>query len=268
MFAGNVNSVGDDNVFIGYNANALSNNLTNAIAIGYNATVSSSNSMVLGEGVNVGIGIPSPAAKLHIKGADATSANYALKVDNSATTSLLYAKNDGEIGMNGFTIRQLSSTTYFKTSGTGGYMFNNASDSTNLGKITNTGQILFGDISDANYVGVGMAVKALGLTSNVTKEIFATFFKSNTDQDGLYFSSKQGAVYIQPYSVNAVNQSLILGGRNSGTGVLETLILKSSGVINTPTLPTTNTGLSTGDLYVETAANILANGDKVVGWKV
>ena len=224
--------------------------------------------MTISNSGNVGIGTTSASARLHVKGIDATSANYALKVDNSATTSLLYAKNDGEIGMNGFTIRQLSSTTYFKTSGTGGYMFNNAADSTNLGKITNTGQILFGDISDTNYVGVGIAVKTLSLSSNASKEVFASFFKSNTDQDGLYFSSKQGSVYIQPYAVNSVNQSLILGGRDSGTGVLETLILKSSGVINTPTLPTSNAGLSTGDLYVETAANILANGDKVVGWKV
>lgn len=224
--------------------------------------------MTISNSGNVGIGTTSASARLHVKGIDATSANYALKVDNSASSPLLYVRNDGEIGMNGFTIRQLSSTTYFKTSGTGGYMFNNAADSTNLGKITNTGQILFGDISDTNYVGVGIAVKALSLSSNASKEVFASFFKSNTDQDGLYFSSKQGSVYIQPYAVNSVNQSLILGGRDSGTGVLETLILKSSGVINTPTLPTSNAGLSTGDLYVETAANILANGDKVVGWKV
>ena len=195
-----------------------------------------------------GANIVLPTATIHGKALDSTSGNYTLKLDN-LTSPLLYVRNDGQVEMNGFTIRQLSSSTIFKTSGTGGYMFNNASDSTNLGKITNTGQILFGDISDANYVGAGMAVKALGLTSNVTKEIFATFFKSNTDQDGLYFSSKQGAVYMQPYSVNAVNQSLILGGRNAGTGVLETLTLKSSGVVNIANMPTSSAGLVAGDLW-------------------
>lgn len=188
-------------------------------------------------------------SRVFIKGIDSTSATYSLNALNSSGTPLLYARNDGEIGMNGFTIRQLSSTTFFKTSGTGGYMFNNAADSTNLGKITNIGQILFGDITDVNYVGVGIAIKATSLTSDITKECNAAFFKSNTDQDGVFFSSKQGSVYIQSYSINTVNQSLILGGRNSGTGVLETLILKSSGVVNAPTMPTSSVGLVAGDLW-------------------
>lgn len=190
-----------------------------------------------------------PQARLHIQGVNSTSANYALKVDNSASSPLLYVRNDGQVEMNGFTIRQLSSSTIFKTSGTSGYIFNNASDSTNLGKISNTGQILFGDITDTNYVGIGVAVKATLLTSNATKEYNAAFFKNNTDQDGIYFSSKQGVVYAQTYSLNSVNQSLVLGGRNSGTGVLETLILKSTGVVNTPTMPTSSVGLVAGDLW-------------------
>jgi hypothetical protein len=39
-------------------------------------------------------------------------------------------------------------------------------------------------------------------------------------------------------------------------------------IINAVNLPTSNAGLSSGDMYVDTAINILANGDKVVGWKV
>lgn len=234
----------------------LVNSTTESIGLGQGgnyiqfATNSVTNMLIEGATGNVAIGTAlAPAARLHVQGVNSTSENFALKVDNSASSPLLYVRNDGQVEMNGFTIRQLASATYFKTSGTNGYVFNNASDSTNLGKISNTGQILFGDITDTNYVGIGVAVKATLLTSNATKEYNAAFFKNNTDQDGVYFSSKQGVAYVQTYSLNSVNQSLVLGGRNSGTGVLETLILKSTGVVNTPTMPTSSVGLVAGDLW-------------------
>lgn len=58
-----------DCIFIGRIADASVGGLTNAIAIGAAAIVSTSNSMVLGDGtVNVGIGTSSPLNKLHIVG--------------------------------------------------------------------------------------------------------------------------------------------------------------------------------------------------------
>lgn len=51
---------------------------------------------VLGSG-NVGFGIAVPTAKAHIQGIDATSANYSLKVDNSASSPLLYVRNDQKV---------------------------------------------------------------------------------------------------------------------------------------------------------------------------
>lgn len=125
---------GNNNVFIGYMADVSVNNLTNAIAIGANAQVGASNSMVLGNGVNVAIGTSTPLAKLHIQGINSTSSNYALKIDNSTSSPLLYVRDDG--------------------------------------------------------------------------------------------------------------------------------------LLSAPLLPTSNAGLATGDFYIDTAANILANGDKVIGWKV
>lgn len=60
------NNSGHDNIGIGYNTTVGSNNLTNAIAIGSNTVVDTSNAMVLGTGCNVGIGENSPAYSLHL----------------------------------------------------------------------------------------------------------------------------------------------------------------------------------------------------------
>ena len=64
----NNNTTGNDNTAVGSNANVGSGNLSNATAIGADALVSQSNSLVLGNGVNVGIGTSSPAQKLDVDG--------------------------------------------------------------------------------------------------------------------------------------------------------------------------------------------------------
>jgi hypothetical protein len=76
--AGNANTTGEFNTIIGALADVGSNNLTNAMAIGYRARVDQSNSLVLGsiQGINnadadtkVGIGTTTPQRRLHVKGA-------------------------------------------------------------------------------------------------------------------------------------------------------------------------------------------------------
>jgi hypothetical protein len=66
--AGNANTTGTNNAAFGSGANFSTGILTNATAIGANALVSASNSLVLGNNANVGIGISSPAEKLHVIG--------------------------------------------------------------------------------------------------------------------------------------------------------------------------------------------------------
>jgi hypothetical protein len=69
--AGGKNKSGNFNLFIGNYADATDTSLVRASAIGYNAKVSQSNSMVLGgiglDAINVGIGVTAPARTLHIK---------------------------------------------------------------------------------------------------------------------------------------------------------------------------------------------------------
>ena len=65
--AGLSNTTENNNTFIGFQANGAAG-ITNASAIGANAVVAQSNSMVLGNNTNVGIGTSMPAASLHILG--------------------------------------------------------------------------------------------------------------------------------------------------------------------------------------------------------
>lgn len=63
-----LNTVGSENTAIGYRAGVSTPNLNNATAVGANALVSQSNSLVLGNNADVGIGTSTPAAKLHLVG--------------------------------------------------------------------------------------------------------------------------------------------------------------------------------------------------------
>lgn len=65
--AGTNNTGGSDNTMVGHNANG-GGGLSNTTAIGANALVTRPNSMVLGNNVNVGIGVSAPNAKLQIAG--------------------------------------------------------------------------------------------------------------------------------------------------------------------------------------------------------
>lgn len=292
MFAGNVNSVGDDNVFIGYNANALSNNLTNAIAIGYNATVSSSNSMVLGEGVNVGIGIPSPAAKLHIKGADATSANYALKVDNLALNPLFYVRNDGMVGIGtipsniqlevvssdnspyGFSIRNNT----FSSNAANGYKFYQEND----GRIIsyNNSQLLFAYGASGNIMFSNSQNTISSDTKVVIQAIsdgssnYSLYARGNSINSGLSVDGN-GNVGINQLTagaklhikgIDSTSSNYALKVDNSAS--LPLIYVRNDGLISTKVIQPAYGTLVAGDLYYASAATILANGDEVVGRKV
>ena len=98
--AGSRNTTGQNNTFVGASAGSgttTSANLTNATAIGYNAQVAQSNSLVLGainpaSGISttyVGIGTTTPSAPLHVSG----TANF---------TKTVHVHAGGDIGMGSF----------------------------------------------------------------------------------------------------------------------------------------------------------------------
>jgi hypothetical protein len=73
--SGRTNTLGTLNTYLGYNSRSsfTPSGLTNSTAIGANSLVTSSNSLVLGNNANVGIGTSSPTEKLEVVGKTKTN---------------------------------------------------------------------------------------------------------------------------------------------------------------------------------------------------
>ncbi|MBI2054636.1 MAG: hypothetical protein HYT39_00860, partial [Candidatus Sungbacteria bacterium] len=106
--AGRANTTGSTNTFIGAQDDSTfgltSANLTNATAIGYNAVVTQSNSLILGSGANVGIGTTSPYAMLSVTG-QIVSNNFSA---TSTTATSTIATGGFTVGTNQFVVQQTS----------------------------------------------------------------------------------------------------------------------------------------------------------------
>jgi hypothetical protein len=101
-----------------------------------------------------GANITSPTATIHAKGIDATSGNYALKVDNSASSPLLYVANSGSIGMNGGIDPLYTLTIGSKATGAIRLYNSSAAD-----MLTVTDASLY-NFSAATRIGIGAAASA------------------------------------------------------------------------------------------------------------
>ncbi|MBG8555406.1 galactose-binding domain-containing protein [Hymenobacter guriensis] len=97
-YTGIYNLTGRNNVALGYNSGPTSSDLTNAIAIGANVQAIQSNTMVLGNGVKVGIGTSEPTQKLEVAGGNiriATAGNGLFFPDGTFQTTAGTADNLG-----------------------------------------------------------------------------------------------------------------------------------------------------------------------------
>ncbi|MBT6515236.1 MAG: hypothetical protein HOK65_10730, partial [Crocinitomicaceae bacterium] len=220
-YAGYTYGNGSSNTFIGDQADASVSSLTNATAIGANAQVGASNSLVLGNNANVGIGTSSPIAKLDVNG-DVTIDN------NVAGDPVLIIQNitDGTPSYSGGSIgarvgvsvggtqtatgieSQVTGTTstnkiggFFSAEGTGAgwnrglYVSAKNSTATNLGIDVNSNSN-----SGTNY---GMRVNMGGTGTGAKYGVSVTTASGTTGTTyGLYLNNNASGIKYGIYSFN------------------------------------------------------------------
>ncbi|MES2409376.1 MAG: tail fiber domain-containing protein [Patescibacteria group bacterium] len=190
--AGRSNTTGANNLFLGYNAGytdgsvATLGNLTNATAIGYNAQVTASNSLILGgtgaSAVNVGIGTTNPGAKLSV----VASANYRnLGTSILQTGSALFAPGNfiedytggsGTGGLSGFSYYQ-GQTSWFARNTTG-----NVASTDEVWRIDPNQNFIFNPAGNSGNVGIGTTTPSAQLTTTGTVQ-FAHFGAGSLQTD-------------------------------------------------------------------------------------
>jgi hypothetical protein len=151
--SGFLNGLYSNCCFFGYGADASVNNLTNAIAIGYNSSVAISNALVLGNGCDVGIGTSSPHSPLQF----ASSINNRI-ITLFETTNNLYQYYGFGIQA-GILVYEVPATTNFHVF----YAGTSSSGSNELMRIGGNGEVGIGTPSpDATLSVSGTADKTGG----------------------------------------------------------------------------------------------------------
>jgi len=199
---------------------------------------------------NVSIGIPSlnPTAKVHIKGTGSTFATYALKVDNFASSPLLYVNNAGNIGI-GIAPTLADVKLEIKVATNQRFLFIN---------------------STYPSIGAALTLQAINdATTDVVNVVTLGLDWYHASRNNLFSNDTNTIIPTAKVHIIGNNQgSDLYALKVDNLGLNPLFYVRNDGLLSAPSMPTSNAGLTTGDMYVDTAANILANGDKVVGWKV
>ncbi len=104
---GSVNETSNNSLFLGYDTRASVAGGSNEIVIGASAIGLGSNTVVLGNSSitttalrgNVGVGVETMSARLHIRGAGTTSSTLGLLVENSSGVAGFTVRDDGNVGI-------------------------------------------------------------------------------------------------------------------------------------------------------------------------
>jgi len=217
------------------------------------------------------LGIPllasAASARLHVRSAGATSATNAVKVDDSATTELFHVRSDGHTKI----------TSSIESEGSGNPIFEIQSSS---------GGSMLRFHAQATYANLisfytnGVEKTRIQVTSSADMYIQSTHFRvSDLSNNKRFDISSAGDTMIgDPANATSANARLHVVGSTStsaayafmveDSGFNDLLAIRNDGRISMPLVQTGNAGLSAGDLYQDTAANVLANGDNVLAIKV
>lgn len=95
-FEAGYNNLGNFNTYLGSKTDA-SSNISNSTAIGYGVVLTNSNTVILGNNANVGIGLTEPIAKLHTNGSTSDSSFFSAIFGNYSNIDLFKVRNDGVV---------------------------------------------------------------------------------------------------------------------------------------------------------------------------
>lgn len=159
-------------VFLGNGASPVTLNLTNAVAIGDGATVMTSNSMVLGLGLNVGIGLNNPTlAKLIVSGGptNVASENSVIRaLGSNNATKIEIENNSGSGKLYELRSDNAGAFSIFDRTGTASRLFINTSGQVGINTISPTTAQFVVSGGVANVASEDSSIRATG-ASNATK---------------------------------------------------------------------------------------------------
>jgi hypothetical protein len=260
-------NTGSNNTYLGYNA-AGSPGLVNATAIGANASVTTSNSLVLGSGVNVGIGNTAPTAKLHVSGG--------ARIEGLVGPGTVVADAAGNLSISGSsTVTGVGTPNYIPKWNAGGTgltatsaIFDNGSG-VGIGTTTPNSAFQVAGLIDFESVGSNVSLGPnTGVLTSASGCYYNTFVGFSAGQNTNNGSSETFYGYHAGIS-NTSGTGNTFAGTNSGssntTGNTNTFFGNNSGVNNTTASNNTfignNAGLAT--TTQRTNAGAIGNGATV-----
>jgi len=207
--AGFDNTSGSNNTFIGANADATDPALTNATAIGSGAQVGSSNSLVLGNNADVGIGTSTPNAKLHVAGDGSLLGGLRVGATTSATVgAAIYLDGAAQ----DWTIVATNSSA---TPGANKLVFRDYTNATDRMVIQNDGTVGIGTTTPAAMLDVEGDVQiddeyTYETAKTRVMSINAKAFTEDRSPDS-YYNSNSNAIYSYFESGGPLNKKVHSG---------------------------------------------------------
>lgn len=210
-------------------------------------------------------------AAVQVSGITAAAGAYAFRAYNSTPADLFSIENNGTVtiqGGNGFNgtleVHQRVGTTHILS------VYNTSfakqmvliTDNAGAGGISmGAGMLNLDAYGGGLGINIGAPSVGSGTLLRINRSLAGadTFAVTGMGNGGFYVSDTANDARVYMQDAAAATKVLI---HTNGASFF------NGGKVSMTALPAGSGGLATGDLYVDTAANILANGDKVVGWKV